>query len=394
MSASSPRIAAVGFLKQPINSHVLHQCETLYVHGVLSQLARFTTAQYKDLATLSDKISITQELEQTDTLKRLAQICQSTRSQYLFTGSIRPATPPQSKFEIEYRLFDARRNTYVVIEQTELAMSPLPSGNDGNLPYNAPDLNALINRTTCKIAEAMFGPSGALTEEGLAPYCATLNAMQLMLKAHQSNSAAEKAALYEVALREDSAIENAYFQLARLYKNEQQYERSVVLYREALKCSRAAMRNQAIYATEAGISCALLGRSDLALQWWKRALEYDAEYINPYFNIANTYEDQEDYPAAEAYFLKAQELAPDDFRTFFNLARIYSKMGVWDKALNQYTYQLQTEGSDPWCHSDVATCYLNLGDLASAKQHLEKTLALDPQGEAGEYAQLILSSLG
>ena len=54
--------------------------------------------------------------------------------------------------------------------------------------------------------------------------------------------------------------------------------------------------------------------------------------------MANTYEDQENYPAAEEYFLRAQELAPYDFRTFLNLARIYSKMGQWDKALNQYQF--------------------------------------------------------
>jgi len=384
----------VGFLKQPANSMMLHQCETLYGYGVMNQLTRFTPITYKDLATLSDKVCLTQELEQAETLKRLAQICRSTRSQYLFTGSIRPAAAPQSKFEIEYRLFHAEQNKYILSEQTFLPLSPLSSGKDSSLPYDADGLNPLINQTVSRLAQAIFGQNPAWKYENLAPYSTSITAMQLMLKAHQTSNAAEKIALYEVALQEDKHMENAYFQLARLYKNEHQYEKSVILYRETLKYSHAAHRNQAIYATEAGISCALLGRSDLALQWWKRALEYDTSYLNPYFNIANTYEDQSNYPEAETYFLQAQELAPDDFRTFFNLARIYSKMGVWDKALTQYSHQLRTEDADPWCHSDMATCYLNLGDMQNAKTHLQKTVSLDPQGEAGEYAQLILSGLG
>jgi tetratricopeptide (TPR) repeat protein len=394
MSAQATKLIAVGFLKRPANSFMLQQCEMLYAYGVMSQLARFTTAHYKDMATLDEKITLTQELEQVETLKRLTQICKTTRSQYLFAGCILPAPPPQSAFEIHYRLFDARKNQYIISEKVFLQLFPKSSADENQLPYNAEEINQLINKTVSQFAQAMFGHNPSLDAEKLAPFSTSLNAMQLMLKAHQTVSAAEKIALYETATQEDIMLESAYFHLARIYKNESLFEKSVLFYRETLKYSNAAAHNKAIYATEAGISCALLGRPDLALQWWKRAVEYDPTYLNPYFNIANTFEDQEKFPEAEFFFLKAQELAPDDFRTFFNLARIYSKMGVWDKALTQYNFQLRTEDKDPWCHSDVATCYLNLGDLQNAKQHLEKTVTLDPQGEAGEYAQLILSSLG
>jgi tetratricopeptide (TPR) repeat protein len=391
MSATSPKIVMVGFLTQPANSLMLHKCEALYVYGVMSQLSRFTTATYRDMCTLSDRISVVQELGQPETMRKLAQICKATRGQYVFTGSIRPATAPQSQFEIEIRLFDATQGKYIVEEQGCLPLSVKDS--EVALPYSAEALNQLINQTVSQIAQAVFGQRAGLEAHILAPYSQSLNAMQLMLKAHQASSSAEKISFYEAVIQEDPNLESAYCQLAKIYKNEKKYEKSVVFYRETLKHSVAAMRNQAVYATDAGISCALLGRADLALQWWKRAIQYDPDYINPYFNIANTCEDQERYAEAEAYFLRAQELAPNDFRTFFNLARIYSKMGFWEKALTQYNYQLKTEDKDPWCHSDVATCYLNLGDKQNAMQHLRETVKLDPGGEAGEYAQLILSSL-
>ena len=394
MSAQAPKLTTIGFLKRPANSLMLLQCEMIYAYGVMSQLARFTTTHYRDLSTLEDKITITQELDDLETFKRLAQVCKSHRSQYAFTGSILPAPPPQSAFEINYRLYEARTNHYLVCEKLFLPLHTQHADHPNGLPYTAEGLNVIINHTVSHIAQALFGENPSLEANKLAPFSTSLHGMQLMLQAHQSHLPAEKIELYETATHEDIRLESAYFHLARIYKNESLFEKSVLFYRETLKCSAAAARNKSIYATEAGIACALLGRPDLAMQWWKHAVNYDPTYLNPYFNIANTCEDQDNFAEAEHYFLKAQELAPDDFRTFFNLARIYSKMGAWDKALQQYRKQLRTEDADPWCHSDVATCYLNLGDLQNAKEHLQKTVNLDPEGEAGEYAQLILSSLG
>jgi tetratricopeptide (TPR) repeat protein len=395
MSSVTQKLVAISLLKQPVTSLLLQQCEELYVYGVLSQLARFTELQYKDLATLPDKINLTTELSESETLKRLQQICQSTRTQLLLTGSIEPNTTAKGEININYRLYDGNTNRYIVEGTGHLTLdSKRPA--DSNIPSLQPtQLNQLINQTVAQLMPVFSGTNQpVLSENTLAPISTSLQAMQLILRAHQTSSIPEKIMLYEAALREDLQLETAYYHLARIHKGELQYEKSVMYYRETLKVSHAAPRNKAIYATEAGISLALLGRHDLALQWWFRAVDYDPGYINPYFNIANTYEDQENYEQAEEYFLKAQALAPDDFRTFFNLARLYSKMGIWEKALNQYQLQLASEDGDPWCHSDMATCYLNLGDLQNAKQHLEKTLAMDPQGEAGEYAKLILGALG
>ena len=48
---------------------------------------------------------------------------------------------------------------------------------------------------------------------------------------------------------------------------------------------------------------------------------------------------------------------------------------------------------DPWVHSDVATCYLQMGDTDNAIYHLKQTVALDATGEAGQYAELVLGEL-
>jgi tetratricopeptide (TPR) repeat protein len=286
--------------------------------------------------------------------------------------------------KVGFRLYEAKGNRFIVDEVSSIQFA----GPEGP---TAEALNSLINAACTLFLRAMLGEQA---ETPSASFSNSLTAMKQVLKAHQTTATADKIALYEAALDADPQLETAYHHLARLYKTEGDYEKSVMYYRKSLEVSNGSQRNRAIQATDAGILCALLGKTDFALQWWLRAIDYDPGYINPHFNIANTYEDQDRFAEAEQYFLKAQQLAPDDFRTFFNLARIYSKMGAWDKALSQYRHQLHTEDGDPWCHSDVATCYLNLGDMGNARIHLEKTLALDPDGEAGQYAQLILGGIG
>jgi tetratricopeptide (TPR) repeat protein len=396
MSSRTLKLVAIGLYKPSVSGLTLH-CEELYLYGVLSQLARFNEIQYKDFATLADKIEpdwMNPDLMKplSDPSPKLRQICQSARTQFLFTGTLAQSEAIKSQVEIRFQLYEAKTNRFLINQTTTLALDTENLGEGGDPQIPVAELNQVINKTVSLFMRALY-PEDTSESHSLAPFSASLSAMKLALKAHRSQDSAEKIALYESAIREDPQMETNYYQLARIFKNEYQLEKSVVFYREALKISQACPRNKATFATEAGIACALLGRNDLALQWWERAIQYDPTYINPCFNIANTLEDQEDYAGAEQYFLKAKSLAPNDFRTFLSLARIYSKMGVWDKALSQYQYQLASEEGDPWCHSDMATCYLNLGDLPNAKRHLEKTVALDPNGEAGEYAQLILSGL-
>jgi tetratricopeptide (TPR) repeat protein len=398
MANPSRKLVAVS-LNKASKAPLLHQVEELYVYGVLSQLARFTAVQYKDLATVADRIILDARLSYDEILEKLKQICQTTRTHYLFTGVIAPSISDGthiSEIKVTFRLYAAKEHRYIVDEVLALSLNQLQQPASPDNPIAAipvAELNGLINMTADHFARAIFG-NDPNNRVGTAPFSNSLKAMQLVLGAHQVSSNAEKLALYTAALQEDAQLETAYYHLARIYRAEGDYEKSVVNYRKTLEVGQSANRNRAILSTEAGIACALLGKPDYALQWWVKAIEYEPTYINPYFNIANVYEDRDDYTNAEKFFLKAQQLAPDDFRTCFNLARIYSKMGAWEKALTQYRYQLQTEDADPWCHSDVATCYLHLGDSENARVHLQKTVQLDPEGEAGQYAQLILVGLG
>lgn len=395
MPQPSPKLVAIA-LNIPSEHPLLTELGPLYVYGTLSQLARFSPLQYRDRATLADPVKLDPALEPSDpaALPLLQQICQSTRTQYLLGGTMHLPSSPNNQsphIKITFCLYDASLSRIAVQEAISLPLADTPPHGLAAVPVA--EFNQVINRTVQRILQHLFGSDAA--NSVVAPFSTSLEAMQAVLRAHRTPDVQDKIALYQAALQADPRLETGYYHLARIYRAEQQYEPSILNYRKVLEISQASLHNRAVYATDAGTACALLGKLEFAKQWWQRAIEYDPDYILPYLNIANTLEDENQLEAAEQYFLRAQQLAPNDFRTFFNLARIYSKMGDWKKALTQYQHQLQTDDdTDPWCHSDVATCYLHLGDTENAKQHLQKTLQLDPDGEAGQYAQLILGGIG
>ncbi len=397
----------------------LQAADDLFRVGLFAHLSRYVDGQLRDCTPPESKhgamrgVALVTAVKPEIALPELQKLCRGARSSYALTTYIEVAstqqyTPEEGFCQIHFQLYDVNENKLLLDETIYRALPVLKQtvmeGKVAWLPeidILNPAINAVAERCLrmlyAKLPTSYTNLHTAFFTQ--LPYdrlnvTRSARALYALKLGQMSEVPHEKITLLENALQLDPGLEGASIQLARLHKNSHQYEQSVRAYRQALEHSSASPRNKAIYATESGIACALLGRHDLAMQWWFRAIEMDAEYINPYFNIANVYEDQDDYTHAEQYFKQAQTLSPNDFRTFFNLARVYSKLGQWEFALQQYQYQLQGgDDKDPWCHSDVANCYLNLGDPEQAKKHFRHTFELDPSGEAGEYAQMILSIL-
>jgi Tfp pilus assembly protein PilF len=394
MQSHSPTKLVAVRTEHGLLSSQWQEMEAMYLYGVLEQLARLGNIETKDLASGSEVSLVYPDDNADGLIAQYRKICQTSRAQFLFTATL---TVSGNAALIHYWLFEADSSLYALdrtLKQPLVFNSDFADfGESGDALLTIDAMNTVIAATVNQIFQALQGQEPPIDIDSI-PVSQSFTTMQLLLTAHQTaNNVAEKIRLYEAALQEDPESEAAYIHLARLYKTAQDYPKSVIYYHNALKVAKSPVRNKSVYATEGGVVCALLGKTEAAIQWWTHAINYDASYINPYFNLGNTYEDQNSFPLAERYFLEAQRLAPEDFRSVISLARVYSKMGQWEKALVQYQQQLQLEADDPWCHSDMATCYLNLGDSQQAMNHLQQTATLDPDGEAGQYAQLILTSL-
>lgn len=185
-----------------------------------------------------------------------------------------------------------------------------------------------------------------------------------------------------------------HLELGHLYKRLGSYPEALVsLSRAFERMGQVSPRQRAICATEIGVVYALINNYGEARHWWELAIKQDAKHVNPYLNLAHHLEEQGDIEGAEEFFLRVADITPEDSRVYFNLARLYSKREQWDKVLQQYEHQEYLEPDNPWVYSNIANCYLNLGDLSKAKSYLLRTLELDPHGEAGKVADYILANL-
>lgn len=208
----------------------------------------------------------------------------------------------------------------------------------------------------------------------------------------QTHSYEDKIFCLMEAIDTAPGMDLSYYEMAKVLKSCKKYKDSINYYQIAINKSHSDC-HKALYSNELGSCYALIKDHGNSIKSWENAIEFYPSYITPYINIALVYEEEGAFDKAEKYFLDIQRLSPSDCRPYFNLARLYSKTGEWLKAIEQYDNQLRNNPADAWSHSNIANCYLQLKKNKEAKSYFYKTIELDPDGEAGNYANQVIEAL-
>lgn len=371
--------------------------QRLFLFGLMVKLNLFTGLICKNSFLKEDINHFEAKLSAEQKIQGLYQFCQNSRTRYLLTGAVVPRMSGLQQtlktLRINLRLYDSHDNRYLFDVTYDLAHFDPNANTLQTFQANMGTLNTLQNWASSLITNTIYNVSSLQ----MTPYIARhqlatdKETLKYLIQAENAADYASRIRLYEQAIKTNATLEYGYVSLGKIFRLAQNYQNSILYYQKAFEVSQCPNSTKGFYATEIGIAYALLGHHDAATQWWLRAIELAPTYINPYMNMGMTFEEMGNHDGAEAYFQKAQAIDPNDIRSYINLSRIYSKSGQWDKALKQYLGQLSREPNDPWCHNDLGNCYLQLGDIKSAMGHFEKTASLDPQGEAGQFAKLLLS---
>ena len=181
--------------------------------------------------------------------------------------------------------------------------------------------------------------------------------------------------------------------LGRQLKLNRKYVEAVQALEKSLTQQIFPARMRGHILNELGSCVALSGDRETAITHWQDAIEADPKNVLAYMNITHAYEELGLEKKAESYLKEVLNYSPSDTRIYHALARLYSCQNLWHKALAQYQLQLLLEPSDPWCHNNIATCALQLNKPEMAKKYFEHAQILDPEGEAGQYAVLVLTGM-
>ena len=133
---------------------------------------------------------------------------------------------------------------------------------------------------------------------------------------------------------------------------------------------------------------------DLATTEFQRAFDLDPRDADALAGLAYVYTKQGHIKQAEAAYIKAAALRPDDWRGYNDLGIFYENNGRPRDAIPQFERALRLTPDNAWPYVNLALAYMALDDpnmLVEAEKALKKSIEIGPTfGAYGDLALLYL----
>ena len=199
----------------------------------------------------------------------------------------------------------------------------------------------------------------------------------------------EAAAGYRRLLELDPNDNKAHFHLAGIHAAREEYGAAleVLAGLEATGEERAPARNLK------GQCLLSLGRLDEAEAELRRALEMDDRLSDAWYNLALVFEQRGDGAGAIEAYETRLEMAPKDFRSHFNVAKLYGAMG--DPARMEASFRAAVGHNERFAvgHLYLAKALLDRGELAEAEETALRGLDLGPEPEMAPLGHFVLADI-
>ncbi|NOQ85486.1 MAG: tetratricopeptide repeat protein [Deltaproteobacteria bacterium] len=111
------------------------------------------------------------------------------------------------------------------------------------------------------------------------------------------------------------------------------------------------------------------GYNNVAIRFFKKAIEIDPNYLESYINIGLLYNKEGDTKKAISYYEKAIAVDPDFTKAHYNLGVIYAKKGKLDKAISEFKRCISIDPDYAEVYSQLGTVYLSKGLDSEAADH-------------------------
>ena len=199
----------------------------------------------------------------------------------------------------------------------------------------------------------------------------------------------EAAAGYRRLLELDPNDNKAFYHLAEIHAAREEYEAAL----EVLAGLEATGEERAPAHNLKGECLLSLGRLDEAEAEFRLALEMDDLLSDAWYNLALLFEERGDGSrAVDAYEIRL-EMAPKDFRSHFNVAKLYGALGDRDRMEASLRAAIGHNDEFAVGHLYLAKALLDRGELPEAEETALRGLALEPEPEMAPLGHLVLADI-
>jgi serine/threonine protein kinase/tetratricopeptide (TPR) repeat protein len=240
-----------------------------------------------------------------------------------------------------------------------------------------------------KVFSAALTPAGSVASNAYEPYLKALGYMQrydkpgnLDLAISALNSSVEK----------DSRFALGYATLGEAYRLKFQTDHHPAWVGQAFTNCQTAVEIDdhlpAVHVT-VGLLNATLGKNDLALREFQRALEINPRDADALIGMAGVYEHMGHIPEAEANYKRAIALRPDYWDGYNSLGDFYDRQKRVQDSIAQYRRIIELTPDNTAAYNNLGIEYMELNDSASyaaAEAAFQKSIQLAPTYQA--YADL------
>ena len=177
-----------------------------------------------------------------------------------------------------------------------------------------------------------------------------------------------------IALYSNGQIQEALDSVAALIKD---YPKEPILYNISGVCYKA------------------IGRLDVAVESFERALAIKPDYTEVNYNLGVTLKELGQLEDAVNSYEKAVALKPDYTDAHYNLGNALKELGQLDDAVNSYKKAVALKPDHAIAHNNLGNTLSDLGQLEAAVKYYEKAVAVKPDyPEAHNNLGVTLKNLG
>lgn len=131
-----------------------------------------------------------------------------------------------------------------------------------------------------------------------------------------------------------------------------------------------------------GLALRLQGSVDEAIEHYRQALEFDADYAKAHNNLGNALLLQGNLNQAISHYHRALQAEPDFAEAHYNLGNTLQSQGKLDAAISHFRRALQVKPDYANAHNNLANILLSQGNLDDAIEHYRQALKIEPDNAA------------